>query len=122
MKPKSVDEYIASFPANQKPNLEELRELVRSTLPDTDEVLKWGAPAAVEKDGMILAIYSGHKKHMNFVVTPSTKQAFEKESAEYVTGKGSVQLSYEKPLPLDLLAKMLRYRANEYREDKITWK
>ena len=122
MKPKTVDEYIATFPENQKEKLVELRNLVRSTLPDTDEVLKWGAPAAVEKDGMILVVFSGHKQHMNFVATPSTKQAFEKELSAYITGKGSVQLSYDEPLPVKLIKDMMEYRKKEYRENKVNWK
>lgn len=122
MKPKTIDAYVNSFPPGQREKLAELRSLVRSVLPDTNEVLKWGAPAAVEKDGMILAIFSGHKEHMNFVVTPSAKQAFASQLSGYVTGKGSVQLLYDKPLPLELLKKMLMYRAKEYREHNVTWK
>jgi uncharacterized protein YdhG (YjbR/CyaY superfamily) len=71
---------------------------------------------------MILAVFSGHKQHINFVVTPSTKQAFESDLSNYVTGKGSVQISYEKPLPLNLIKKMLMYRAKEYRENSVNWK
>ena len=122
MKPKTVDEYVSGFPTDQKTKLVELRELVRAALPDTDETLKWGAPAAVEKDGMILLVFSGHKQHMNFVVTPSTKQAFDSKLVEYETGKGSVQLSYDKPLPSKLLTDMALFRAKEYRDDGVKWK
>mgnify|MGYP004496649187 CR=1 FL=1 len=122
MKPKTIDEYLNGFPENQKKKLIELRNLVRSVLPDTEETLKWGAPAAVEKDGMILVVFSGHKQHMNFVVTPSAMQAFESELSGYVTGKGSIQLSYEKPLPIKLLKKLLIYRVKEYRENNVNWK
>ncbi len=106
----------------KKKNSFELRNLVRAVLPDTNETLKWGSPAAVEKDGMILLVFSGHKQHMNFVVTPSTKHAFIDELSEYETGKGSVQLSYDKPLPVNLLKKMMTYRAKEYRENNVNWK
>lgn len=122
MKPTTVDEYLNSITENQKKKVIELRKLVRSTLPDTKEELKWGAPAAVENDGMILVVFSAHKQHMNFVVTPSTKQVFEKELSDYTTGKGSVRLSYDKPLPTGLLKRMLIHRAKEYREDKVNWK
>ena len=122
MKPKTIDEYLENFPQDQKKKLAELRDLVRSVLPDTNEMLKWGAPAAVEKDGMILAVFSGHKQHMNFVVTPTVKQAFESDLSDFVTGKGSLQMPYDKPLPLNLLRKMLVYRAREYRENKVSWK
>jgi uncharacterized protein YdhG (YjbR/CyaY superfamily) len=122
MKSKTVDECINSYTGEQKSQLTKLREIIRETFPDTDEVLKWGAPAAIEKDGMILVVFSGHKQHMNFVVTPSTKQVFEKELSDYPTGKGSVQLSYDKPLPVDLLKKMLIYRAKEYHGNNVKWK
>lgn len=122
MKATTVDEYIEGFPEAQKAKLIELRKLVRERLPDTDEMLKWGAPAAVEKDGMILIVFSGHKDHMNFVATPSTKTAFETELKEYITGKGSVQLAYDKPIPVQLITKMLAYRAKEYREHKVNWR
>lgn len=122
MKPTTTEEYIARFPADQQKNLIQLLNLVREVLPDTDEVLKWGAPAAVDKDGMILLVFSGHKQHMNFVVTPSTKQAFSEELSDYVTGKGSIQLAYDKPLPVALLTRMMRFRATEYRKHNVNWK
>lgn len=122
MKPKTVDEYLNSFSENQKSKLTELHQLIRAALPDTHEELKWGAPAAIEADGMILTVFSGHKQHMNFVVTPSTKQAFADELAGYEGGKGSVQLAYDKPLPAKLIQKMAQYRAREYRENGVRWK
>lgn len=70
---------------------------------------------------MILAIFSGHKKHMNSVVTPSTKQAFTKELAGYETGAGSVKLAYDKPLPTELIRKIVLHRAQEYRQNGVKW-
>ncbi len=119
MKPKSVDEYIENFPQDQKEKLIELRKIIKTTLPDTKEALKWGDPAVLDKDGMILVIYGGYKQHMNLVATPSTKQALENELSDYKTGKGSVQLHYDKPLPVTLIKKILLYRAKEYREQGV---
>lgn len=122
MKPKTVDEYINGFSGEQKTKLAELRKIIRETLPDTDEALKWGAPATLDKDGMILLVFSGHKQHMNFVSTPSTKEALTKELVGYETGKGSVKLLYDKPLPVALIKKMALYRAEEYRKHGVKWK
>ncbi len=122
MKPKTIDEYINSFPQDQKVMLAEIRKIIRKALPDTKEELKWGAPATIEDDGMILIIFSGHKNHMNFVVTPSAKLAFESELSVYETGKGSVKLPYDKPLPTKLIEKIVLYRAKEYRENGVKWK
>lgn len=122
MKPKTVSEYLESFSGEQKTRLTELHDLIRKTLPDTDEALKWNAPATLDKDGMILIVFTGHKQHMNFVVTPSAKEAFANELQGYVTGKGSIQLAYDKPLPTELLEKIILYRAKEYRENGVNWK
>jgi uncharacterized protein YdhG (YjbR/CyaY superfamily) len=121
MKPKTVDEYIDSFPKDQMDKLAEIRRIIRTTLPDTTEALKWGAPAALDKDGMILVVFSGHKKHMNLVGTPSTREAMQSELSDYETGKGSVKLSYDKPLPSKLIEEFVLYRAKEYRENGVKW-
>lgn len=121
MKPATVDKYINSFSGEQKAKLIELRKIIRETLPDTDEALKWGAPATLDKDGMILVIFSGHQHHINLVGTPSTKEALEKELVDYETGKGSVRLSYDKPLPKALIKKIVKYRADEYRKQGVKW-
>lgn len=122
MKPTTVDEYIAGFPDAQKAKLIEVRNIIRAALPGTTEMLKWGAPATIAKDGMILIVFSGHKQHMNIVGTPSTKTAFEDRLTDYETGKGSIQLPYDKPLPAKLIEEFVLYRAKEYREDKVNWK
>jgi len=121
MKPTTVNEYINSFPDNQKARLTELHEIIKSVLPGTNEAIKWGNPAITDKDGMILVVFAGYKQHINLVVTPSTKQALESELANYKTGKGSVQFSYEHPLPTELIKKMVAYRAKEYRENGVRW-
>lgn len=121
MKPTTVDEYIDQFSGEQKAKLTELRQIINAALPGTTEALKWGDPAVLDTDGMILVIYGGFKQHMNLVVTPSAKQALESNLADYVTGKGSVQLSYDKPLPVPLIEKIVRYRAEEYREHGVKW-
>lgn len=122
MKSKTVDEYLESFSGEQKAQLAKLRNIIQETLPDTDETLKWGAPATLDKDGMILIVFSGHKQHMNLVGTPSTKAALVKDLAGYETGKGSVQLAYDKPLPEALIRKFVKYRADEYRNKGVKWK
>jgi uncharacterized protein YdhG (YjbR/CyaY superfamily) len=122
MKPTTVDEYLNTFSGEQKEKLIQLRKIIREVLPDTEETLKWGAPATLDKDGMILVVFSGHKNHINLVGTPSTKAAFEDDIADYETGKGSVQLAYDKPLPETLIKKFVSYRADEYRNHGVKWK
>lgn len=121
MKPKTVDEYIDSLPKEQKTKLAEIRKVIRTALPDTTEALKWSSPATIDKDGMILVVLSAHKNHMNLVGTPSTREALQGELSDYETGKGSVKLSYDKPVPTSLIEKFVLYSAKEYRETGVKW-
>lgn len=88
-------------------------------MPHATETLKWGAPAyAVET---ILFIFAGYAKHANFVFTPSTLEAFAGELSEFSTGKGSVQLPYAEPIPVELLGRMIGYRVTEFETQGIRW-
>ncbi|WGW10582.1 DUF1801 domain-containing protein [Saxibacter everestensis] len=118
-KPETVEQYIDSFPDVVRQRLQELRELSRSNAPDAVEGLKWGSPAY--SSGTILFVFSGHKKHANFVFTPSTLRAFIDELDGYATGKGSVQLPYDKPVPSEVLGRMIGYRIREYEDDGVKW-
>lgn len=121
IKPQSIDEYIANFPDNERRQLEKLRQVVKTALPGTTEELKWGSPAFIDTDGMILIIFSGHKHHINLVGTPSTREALKDKLAEYEIGKGSVKLPYDTPLPTELIKEFVQYRAKEYRTDGVKW-
>lgn len=119
-KPETVDQYIDSFPTDARRRLVELRELVRSHAPAATEELKWGNPAY--SMGVILLVFSGHRDHANLVFTPSTLQAHLGELDGYGTGKGSVRLPYDQPIPADLLGRMIAYRIRELHDDGVKWR
>jgi uncharacterized protein YdhG (YjbR/CyaY superfamily) len=118
-RPVTVDEYIEGFPDPARGRLGELRDLSRAHVPEATEALKWGVPAySVDT---ILFTFAGYTSHANFVVTPSTREAFAGELSGFRTGKGSVQLPYADPLPTELLARMIEYRVREFEVDGIRW-
>ena len=121
MKPTTVDDYIESFPEAQRAKLTELRTTLLAALPGTSEALKWGSPAILDADGMILLIFAGYKHHINLVATPSTKEALADALTEFKTGKGSIQLAYDEPLPVELVRTVALHRAEEYRERGVKW-
>ena len=120
-KPTTVDEYIAGFPARAAARLEELRELSRHAAPNATEALKWGHPAMVHSAGTILFVYSAHTHHANITFTPSTREAFAEELAGFDTGKGSVKLPYDDPVPVELLQRMIVHRIREFEDDGVKW-
>ncbi|WP_026821171.1 iron chaperone [Arthrobacter castelli] len=118
-KPETVDEYLASFAGPAQALLRQLREISRTGVPRATEELKWGNPAY--SLDTILFVFSGHKNHANFVFTPSTREAFAGELADFKTGKGSVQLPYSAKVPSELLGRMIQHRLKEFETDGVKW-
>jgi uncharacterized protein YdhG (YjbR/CyaY superfamily) len=121
VKPTTVEEYIAALEEPAASRMRELRTLAREAAPEAGEALKWGSPALLHPSGMILLICSAHRRHANFTVTPSTREAFTEDLTGFETGKGSVKLPYDVPVPAALLRRMIAYRLREYEEDGVTW-
>lgn len=119
IKPTTVDEYIDQAPQNAQEKLKEIRSILREIAPNASEALKWNTP--VFEDKRILFAYAAFKNHMNFMPTPSTLIHFQKELAGYVTGQGSIQLPYDKPLSKALIRKIAAYRVMEVKENDARW-
>lgn len=120
-KPTTTDEYIAALDEPAAARMRELRALAQDAVPEASEALKWGSPAYLHPRGTILFVCSAHRRHANFTVTPSTREAFAEELAAYETGKGSVRLPYTTPVPTELLRRMIAYRRREFEVDGVNW-
>jgi uncharacterized protein YdhG (YjbR/CyaY superfamily) len=107
--PNNINEYIAGFPKNIQEILEKLRTTIKKAAPEAEEVISYGMPAF--KLNGLLVFFAAHKNHIGFYPTPSGIEAFKKELAAYEGVKGSVQFPIEKPLPLGLITKIVKFRA-----------
>lgn len=120
-RPVTIDDYLDTAPPERRPLLAEIRSICRDAAPDAAEQIKWGYPAYVHPDGVILFMFSGHKAHANVAFTPSTRAAFEAELTGYRTGKGTVTLPYGTPAPRPLLTRMIAFRIREHERDGVNW-
>lgn len=120
MKPKTIEEYIYSAPAEVQERIWKLHECIRSAAPGAKEELKWRMPAYSYLK--ILVTFAVFKKHIGFYPMPSAIEAFAKELAKYKTAKGSVQFPHDQPLPIPLIRKIVRFRVKESKEGTIKWK
>src|SRR5437867_569178 len=118
-KPQTIDEYIEGFAGQGREVLEQVRALAPEAAPAAKEAIKWGHPAWVHPSGTILFMVSGHAQHANVVFTPSTREAFDADLADFATGKGSVKLPYGEPVPGDLLRRMIAFRMREHEDDGV---
>jgi uncharacterized protein YdhG (YjbR/CyaY superfamily) len=109
----TVNEYIAGFPENIQTILEQVRTVIKQAAPAATESISWEMPT-YKLNGKPVVYFAGHKKHVGLYPTPSGIEAFKDELAEYgQSGKGTVRFPYDKPMPLDLIKRMVEYRATE---------
>jgi uncharacterized protein YdhG (YjbR/CyaY superfamily) len=120
-RPQTIDDYLAGFTGPARELLEQLRALAREAVPGASEAIKWGNPAWVHPSGTILFVISGHAKHANVVFTPSAREAFDADLTDFATGKGSVKLPYGRPVPGDLLRRMIAFRVREHEDEGVLW-
>jgi uncharacterized protein YdhG (YjbR/CyaY superfamily) len=111
-----VDKYIATFPVEVQTLLHQMRSVIKEKAPDATETIKYAMPTYVLKENLVH--FAGYKKHIGFYPTPSGIEKFKNEIAFYKWSKGAVQFPVDKPLPLDLIRKIVEFRVNEVYEKK----
>jgi uncharacterized protein YdhG (YjbR/CyaY superfamily) len=109
---KNVDDYIDNFPDEVKTILIEIRNIILEVTPDCKESISYAMPGYKLKSKP-LVYFAGYKNHIGFYGTPSTHNEFSLELNSYVQGKGSVQFPLDKPIPYDLIKRMVVYRSEE---------
>jgi uncharacterized protein YdhG (YjbR/CyaY superfamily) len=110
-KPKNIDEYIAGYPKEIQKLLEQLRATIKKAAPAAEEIISYGMPA-FKLNGMLVWL-AAHTKHIGFYPKASGIEAFKKELSIYKGAKGSVQFPLDKPLPLGLITKIVKFRVTE---------
>ena len=112
-----IDSYIAEQAAEVRERLEKIRQVVKTSAPKAEEVISYGMPA-FKYHGM-LVYFAAFKNHIGFYALPSGNDAFQKELSVYKQGKGSIQFPLDKPIPLTLIKKIVKFRVKENLE-KVT--
>jgi uncharacterized protein YdhG (YjbR/CyaY superfamily) len=106
-----VDAYHASFPADIQEILEQLRQTIRQAAPQAIETISYGMPAF--RNNKVLVYYAVHKGHIGFYPTPKPIAHFKPELEKYNTSKAAIQFPIERPIPLTLVKKIVKFRLDE---------
>ncbi len=107
-----MDEYIETFPKNVQIILEKMRQTIKKAAPEAVEAISYKMPT-FKLNGKNLVHFAAFKNHIGFYPIPSGIEAFKEELSLYKQGKGSVQFPMDKPIPYDLVKKIVDYRAKE---------
>ena len=111
-----VDAYIEQFSEDQQSRLTALRVLFHETVPLVRETIKYGMPTFLYEGDLIY--FAAAKAHIGLYPTPSGVSHFSQELLSYKTSKGAIQLSLDRPLPLDLIRRIILFRVDENEQVK----
>jgi uncharacterized protein YdhG (YjbR/CyaY superfamily) len=109
---RSIDEYMVDVPENARIVLEELRCLVKSIVPMAEETISYQIPTFKYK-GMLVG-FASFKKHCSFfLMSTAVMEAFSNELKEFKTSKGTLRFTIDKPIPPELVTKLVLARVAE---------
>ena len=96
--------------------LEQMRQTIQKAAPDAIEAISYGIPTFKLKRNLVH--FGGFKEHIGFYPAPKGIEAFKDELKLYITGKGTLQFPIDKPLPLQLIEKIVKFRVEQNLENK----
>jgi uncharacterized protein YdhG (YjbR/CyaY superfamily) len=94
--------------------LENVRQIILEEVPEAEEVINYGIPTYRLKGNLVH--FAALKHHLGFYPTPSGIAAYEDALSAYKHAKGSVQFPFDRPIPYDLIRKMVQFRKREILE------
>ena len=115
-----VNDFLAKYPAPTRQRLEQIRHIIKSESPQLTEGLKWGKLAYSNE--VIMVMVDAYTNYISLHVTKTTIASLKDELTSYKTTAGSVQFPNDKPIPDDIVKKVLRYRIDEYEKKGVLWK
>jgi uncharacterized protein YdhG (YjbR/CyaY superfamily) len=109
----SFEGYVVGFPEAVRQTLKGLRAAIRAVAPDAEERIRYGIPTFVLNGNLVH--FAAYERHIGFYPAASGIRAFRKELSPYPTSKGTVRFPIDRPLPLALIKKIVRFRVAENR-------
>lgn len=110
-RPASIDEYIAAFPGDVQALLQKVRATIREEAPDAQEAISYQIPTFKQNGNLVH--FAGFKNHIGLYPAPRGTEAFRKELEAYDGGKGTVKFPLDRPIPVDLIRRIVRFRVEE---------
>jgi len=109
--PKTIDEYIAGFPPDVRRTLKQIRSTIRKAAPAAEEAIAYQMPTFRQHGNLVH--FAAFKNHIGFYPAPRAIEEFKKELAVYEGSKGTVRFPLDKPLPLGLIGRMVKFRVKK---------
>jgi len=108
---QSINDYISKFPPEIQEKLNHLRKVIKESAPGAEEKISYQMPTFALYGNLVH--FAAYDHHIGFYPAPSGIDAFKQELSEYKWAKGSVQFPLDKPLPYELISKIVKFRVAE---------
>jgi len=109
--PNTIDEYIAGFPQDVQEILQKIRATIREAAPDAEERIAYQIPTFFLNGNLVH--FAAFKKHIGFYPAPTGIEEFKEELSVYGWAKGTVKFPLDKPIPYDLIRRIVKFRVKE---------
>jgi uncharacterized protein YdhG (YjbR/CyaY superfamily) len=111
--PATVDEYLAQLPDDRRAPMALLRETIRAAAPDATEVITYKMPG-FKAHGTFLVSYDAFKRHYSlFPASEAVVNGLGDEIRPYLAGKGTIRFPADRPIPVDLVTRIIEIRLAE---------
>jgi len=112
--PKTIDEYLADVSDEKRAALQKLRKVIRAAAPRAEECIAYQVPS-FRLDGVFLLSFGAGANHCALYPGSTAIEAFREELAGYDTSKGTVRFLADRPLPTNLVRKLVKARIGAVR-------
>jgi uncharacterized protein YdhG (YjbR/CyaY superfamily) len=109
----TIDEYIAAYPAGIRQILKKIRRTIQDAAPEAQETIKYRMPTFTQ-DGNLVS-FAAYKNHIGLYPIPAGNEKFQKDISTYRTEKSTVRLPLDKPIPYELITRLVKFRLEENR-------
>lgn len=116
MKFTSINEYVATLPENEQKAMGEIIATIKENVPDAEEHISYNMPA-FKVNGEYFIHFSAWKNHIGMYPIPAGNEAFQKQIEPYRSAKSSLNFPLDKPMPIKLIEKVIKFRIAENLKD-----
>lgn len=112
----NIDQYIERFPKKVQEILKKIRQIITESAPKAEETIDYQIPTFKLNGNLVH--FAAYKNHIGFYPTPSGIEAFKKDLSPFELGKGSIKFPIDKPIPIELIKKIVEFRVKENLDKK----
>jgi uncharacterized protein YdhG (YjbR/CyaY superfamily) len=112
--PKDINQYIAAFPPAVRAKLRTIRGAIRKAAPQAKEAIKYRMPTFTQHGNLVH--FAAYQHHIGFYPAPRALEQFKEELSAYEGSKGAVRFPLDKPVPVGLIGRIVKFRVQQDRE------